>query len=187
MLQFPLCTTILTFAPQFWHLTPSWKKRLLWRGKTQKKLPKFFWRLRDTYKKYILQKNWSKTAIPALSSGPSNLQQSIWGRHHQLDDQHRNPNISNKDHLVGQLTKDDDDYWDGSCDTQRNSVCFWMFWAKFMSAVGSFSWQELSWTGLILYCNQTEFETKLTKNNVQIYSLHIKWALLHKTYCKRHS
>ena len=104
LLQFPLCTSILTFAPQFWHYTPSWKKRLLWRGKTQKRLPKFFLRLRDTYKKYILQKNWSKTAIPALSSGPSNLQQSIWGRHHQLDDQHRNPNINNKDHLVGQLT-----------------------------------------------------------------------------------
>ena len=29
-------------------------------------------------------KKWSKTPIPALSSGPSNLQQSIWGRHHQL-------------------------------------------------------------------------------------------------------
>ena len=106
LLQFPHCTPILTFAPPFWHLTPSWKKRLLWRGKIKKKSPKFFLRLRDTYKKYILQKNWSKTAIPALSSGPSNLQQSIWGRHHQLDDQHRNPNMNNKDHLVGQLTKE---------------------------------------------------------------------------------
>ena len=105
LLQFPHCTPILTFAPPFWHLTPSWKKRLFWRGKIKKKSPKFFLRLRDTYKKYILQKNWSKTAIPALSSGPSNLQQSIWGRHHQLDDQHRNPNMNNKDHLVGQLTK----------------------------------------------------------------------------------
>ena len=73
-------------------------------GKRKKMLPKFFLRLRDTYKKYILQKNWPKTAIPALSSGPSNLHQSIWGRHHQLDDQHRNPNMNNKDHLVGQLT-----------------------------------------------------------------------------------
>ena len=49
--------------------------------------------------KYISRKNWSKTAIPALSSGPSNLQQSIWGRHHQLDDQHRNPDVKKKDHL----------------------------------------------------------------------------------------
>ena len=84
LLQFPLCTSILTFAPQFWHYTPSCKKRLLWRGKIKKRLPKFFWRLRDTYKKYILQKNWSKTAIPALSSGPSNLQQSWTPPHGML-------------------------------------------------------------------------------------------------------
>ena len=99
-----------------WHRIPGNRNRLpgnldplqktaVSGGKTKKKLPKFFLRLRDTYKKYILQKNWSKTAIPALSSGPSNLQQSIWGRHHQLDDQHRNPNMNNKDHLVGQLTR----------------------------------------------------------------------------------
>ena len=28
----------------------------------------------------------------------------IWGCHRQLDDQYRNPNINNRDHLVGQLT-----------------------------------------------------------------------------------
>ena len=74
-------------------------------GKRKKMLPKFFLRLRDTYKKYILQKNWVKTAIPALSSGQNNLQTPIWGCHRQLDDQHRNPNMNNKDHIVGQLTK----------------------------------------------------------------------------------
>ena len=63
-------------------------------GKTKKKLSKFFLWLRDTYKKYILQKNWVKTAIPALSSGQNNLQTPIWGRHRQLDD-----------NLVGQLTR----------------------------------------------------------------------------------
>ena len=68
-------------------------------------LPKFFLRLRDTHKKYILQKNWVKTAIPALSSGQNNLQVPIWGCHRQLDDQHRSPNTNNKDHLVGQLTR----------------------------------------------------------------------------------
>ena len=73
-------------------------------GKTKKKLPKFLFWLRDTYKKYILQKNWVKTAIPALSSGQSNLHTPIWGCHRQLDDQYRNPNMNNKDHLVGQLT-----------------------------------------------------------------------------------
>ena len=91
--------------PPPWKSGPLPKKTAVSGGKTKKKLPTFFLRLWDTYKKYILQKNWSKTAIPALSSGSSNLQQSIWGRHHQLDDQHRNPNINNKDHLVGQLTR----------------------------------------------------------------------------------
>ena len=52
-----------------------------------------------------MQKNWVKTAIPALSSGQNNLQVPIWGCHRQLDDQCRNPNTNNKDHLVGQLTK----------------------------------------------------------------------------------
>ena len=56
------------------------------------------------YKKYILKKNWVKTAIPALSSGRNNLPPPIWGCHRQLDDKHRNPNLNNKDHLVGQLT-----------------------------------------------------------------------------------
>ena len=98
-----------------WHRIPGNRNRLpgnldplqktaVSGGKTKKKLPKFFLRLRDTYKKYILQKNWVKTAIPALSSGQSNLQRSIWGCHRQLDDQYKNPNMNNKDHLVGRLT-----------------------------------------------------------------------------------
>ena len=33
-----------------------------------------------------------------------NLQRPIWGCHRQLDDQYRNPNINNRDHLFGQLT-----------------------------------------------------------------------------------
>ena len=64
-------------------------------------------RPRDTYKKYILQKNWVKTVIPAFSSGQSNLPPSIWGPSRQLDDQHRNTNMNDKDHLVGQLTRGD--------------------------------------------------------------------------------
>ena len=51
------------------------------------------------------KKNWAKRTIPALSSGQSNLQTPIWGCHRQLDDQYRNPNMNNKDHLVGQLTR----------------------------------------------------------------------------------
>ena len=74
-------------------------------GKTPKKSAKFFLRLRDAYKKYILQKKWIKTAISALSSGQSNLHPPIWGCHRQLDDHHRNPNSNDRDHLVGQLTR----------------------------------------------------------------------------------
>ena len=83
---------------------PQQKKEAVSGGKTPKKLSKKILQLRDAYKKYILQKNWVKTAIPALSSGQSNLQTPIWGCHRQLDDQYRNPNMNNKDHLVGQLT-----------------------------------------------------------------------------------
>ena len=74
---------------------PLRKKTALSGGKTEKNLSQFFLRLANTYKKYILQKNWVKTVIPALSSGRSNLQRPIWGCHRQLDD---------RDHLVGQLT-----------------------------------------------------------------------------------
>ena len=56
------------------------------------------------YRKYILEKNWSKTTIPALSSGQTENDTPIWGRRHQLDDQNRNPNINNRDHLVGRPT-----------------------------------------------------------------------------------
>ena len=73
----------------------------LFGGKTHRKWAKFFWRFPDTYKKYILQKNWTETVNPALSSGRHNLHPAIWGRHRQLDDHHRNPNMNNRDHLDG--------------------------------------------------------------------------------------
>ena len=97
--------------PPPWKSGPLPKKTAVSGGKTKKKLSKFFLRLWDTYKKYILQKNWVKTAIPALSSGQNNLQTPIWGCHRQLDDQHRNPNMNNKDHIVGQLTSVKEDLW----------------------------------------------------------------------------
>ena len=81
------------------------EKNCFWRGKTHRISPQKFLRPRDTYKKYILQKNWVKTVIPAFSSGQSNLPPSVWGPSRQLDDQHRNTNMNNKDHLVGRLTK----------------------------------------------------------------------------------
>ena len=50
--------------------------------------------------KYIFQKNWVKTAIPAFSSSQTNLHPPIWGPSRQLDDHHRNANMNNKDHQV---------------------------------------------------------------------------------------
>ena len=92
-------------APHSDILAPFGKKRLVWGGKTQKKSAKKFLRLLDTHKMYILQKNWTKTVNPALSSGLNFFPPPIWGHHHQLDDQQRNPNMNNRDHLVGQLTR----------------------------------------------------------------------------------
>ena len=78
----------------------------------------FFLRLPETYNKYILQKKWTKTVNPALSSGQHNLLPAIWGCHRQLDDHYRNPNINNKDH-VGQLTRGSAVYsrwWESAAD-----------------------------------------------------------------------
>ena len=106
---FKKCGVPPTCAPQFLK-NSSWaqglgKKPFFGRVKPPKILPTFFLRPPDTYKKYILQKKWIKTAIPALSSGQSNLHTPIWGPSRQLDDQDRNPNLNNRDHLVGQLTR----------------------------------------------------------------------------------
>jgi len=69
--------------------------------KKLKKVAKFFLHPHDTYKKYILQKNWTKTVNPALSSDVNILPPAIWGSHCQLDDHQNNPNINNRDHLDG--------------------------------------------------------------------------------------
>ena len=53
------------------------------------------------YRKYILEKNWSKTTIPALSSGQTENDTPIWGRRHQLDDQNRNLNNNTEIILLG--------------------------------------------------------------------------------------
>ena len=82
----------------------GWGKKPFLGGKKTKKPANFFLWLPDTCKKYILQKKWVKTALPGLGSGRNNLQTAIWGHSRQLDDQHRNPNMNNKDHHVGQLT-----------------------------------------------------------------------------------
>ena len=69
--------------------------------KLKKNLQTKFLRLCYTHKKYILQKKWQKKVNPALSSDVNILHLPIGGSHCQLDDHHRNPNMKNRDHLVG--------------------------------------------------------------------------------------
>ena len=94
--------------PQFWK-NSSWtqglgEKSLFYGEKNPKTLHNFFYGFLIHIKKTFYKKNWVKTALPGLSSGRNNLQTPIRGCHRQLDDQHRNPNMNNKDHHVGQLT-----------------------------------------------------------------------------------
>ena len=70
-------------------------------GKSYKKWLIFWGRFPYVYKKYILQKNWTKTVNPALSSDINILPPAIWASHCQLDDHQINPNINNRDHLDG--------------------------------------------------------------------------------------
>ena len=81
-------------APHSDILAPFGKKRLVWGGKTQKKSAKIFLRLLDTHKMYILQKIWTRTVNPALSSDLNYFPPPIWGCHHQLDYQHSNPYVA---------------------------------------------------------------------------------------------
>ena len=85
-------------APQSWHLilnsdiTPPAEKSVSFGGVKPKKICKQnCGSIMSTKNKFCI-----KTAISALSSGPSNLQKPIWARHHQQDDQYRNTNIKNK-------------------------------------------------------------------------------------------
>ena len=54
-------------------------------------LDQIFLHHKNIYKIYILQKKWSKSTNPALSSGPNISLPLIWGSHHQLDDQYKEP------------------------------------------------------------------------------------------------
>ena len=63
-------------------------------GSEVKLLLGVYW-LRHMYKKYILEKKWSKTTIPALSSGQTENDTPIWGRRHQLDEYMSNEYKSN--------------------------------------------------------------------------------------------
>ena len=65
-------------------------------AKTSGKYTNFFLQLANIYKIYILQKKWSKSTNPALSSGPNISLPLIWGSHHQLDDQYKEPMVNTK-------------------------------------------------------------------------------------------
>ena len=84
---------------------PTIKKQLFQGVKPKKNCPTFFCGSVIHIKNTFCKKKSVKTAIRALSSGQSNLQTPIWGCHRQLDDQNRNPNINNRDHIVGKLTR----------------------------------------------------------------------------------
>ena len=110
MVKFGLCGPISDFCQHNLNFDerevrdPLQKKQVFRGVKMKKSCPTFFGGFVIHMKNTLCKKKWVKTPIPALSSDQSNLQRPIWGCHRQLDDQYRNPNINNRDHLVGQLT-----------------------------------------------------------------------------------
>ena len=76
--------------------TPLPRKQPIFGVKTLGTSTKFFSQLPNIYKIYILQKNWSKSANQFLGSGPNILLPLIWGSHHQLDDQYKEPMVNTK-------------------------------------------------------------------------------------------
>ena len=82
----------------------GWRKQSFWEGKRQKIELKLFLLGHDQYKRYILQKTGSKTAICVLRTGLSNLHPLMWGSHGQLDDWPTKTQMTIGDHLVGWAT-----------------------------------------------------------------------------------
>ena len=82
----------------------GWRKQSFWEGKRQKFELKLFLLGPDQYKRYILQKTGSKTAICVLRTGLSNSNPLMWGSHGQLDDWPTKTQMTIGDHLVGWAT-----------------------------------------------------------------------------------
>ena len=82
----------------------GWRKQSFWEGKRQKIELKLFLLGHDQYKRYILQKTGSKTAICVLRTGLNNLHPLMWGSHGQLDDRPTKTQMTIGDHLVGWAT-----------------------------------------------------------------------------------
>ena len=104
-LKFPVFSSFLTFLLNSDIGPPAEKNSAFGGVKPPQKQPKKNYGFLIHTKNTFCKKKWSKTDIPALSSGLNNLHPAIWGCHHQLDDQYRNPNANNRDYLVGQLTR----------------------------------------------------------------------------------
>ena len=73
--------------------------------KLKKSLPNFFCGLVIHIKNTFCKKIGSKRSFQPSAVVRAIYPPSIWGPSRQLDDQHRNTNMNNKDHLVGQLTR----------------------------------------------------------------------------------
>ena len=86
---------LLAPAPQFWKTAPPLKNGQLRGQKHLENAPNFFHSL-QTNTKFTFCKKLSKSTNPALSSGPNYLLLLIWGCHHQLDDQHKEPMVNTK-------------------------------------------------------------------------------------------
>ena len=84
---------------------PRLEKNAIWGGKTKKNGPNFFYGFGIHIKNTFCKKNGSKRSFQPSAVVRAIYPPPIWGPSRQLDDQHRNTNMNNKDHLVGQLTK----------------------------------------------------------------------------------
>ena len=80
------------------------EKKLFEGVKPPKILPTFFCGLVIHIKNTFCKKIGSKRSFQPSAVVRAIYPPPIWGPSRQLDDQHRNTNMKNKDHLVGQLT-----------------------------------------------------------------------------------
>ena len=86
-------------------MNPGVEKKTVSEGvKPIESLPRIFCGLVIHIKNTFCKKIGSKRSFQPSAVVRAIYPPSIWGPSRQLDDQHRNTNMNNKDHLVGQLT-----------------------------------------------------------------------------------
>ena len=87
-------------------LDPGVEKKTVSEGvKPIESLPRNFCGLVIHIKNTFCKKIGSKRSFQPSAVVRAIYPPPIWGHSRQLDDQHRNPNINNEDHHVGQLTR----------------------------------------------------------------------------------